>query len=285
MYTNLVTSALGLSRRRARGAPGGRPRPRPGQHPGRRARALRPDRGHARPSTRKVEACRLVKELGWPLTLNVVLHRQNIDRIGARPRAGRGARGRPGRAGQHAVLRLGVAQPRRAAAQPGAARAGRGGRERRARAAARTAWTSSTCCPTTTAATPSPAWAGGRSGSSRWRRTATSCPARPPRRCPCPRASVRDRLPGLDLGGVAALPALPGHRTGCPSRAAAATGRRSTSGDAAARRSSSPGTRRHRPGLPPVPRPRPRRRRRCAAANEGPATLTLVPRPHRVGEP
>jgi pyrroloquinoline quinone biosynthesis protein E len=44
LYTNLITSALGLSSRRA--------------------------------------AARLVKELGWPLTLNVVLHRHNIDRIG-----------------------------------------------------------------------------------------------------------------------------------------------------------------------------------------------------------
>jgi pyrroloquinoline quinone biosynthesis protein E len=31
---------------------------------------------------RKLAAARLVKKLGWPLTLNVVLHRQNIDRIG-----------------------------------------------------------------------------------------------------------------------------------------------------------------------------------------------------------
>jgi pyrroloquinoline quinone biosynthesis protein E len=32
---------------------------------------------------RKVEAMGVVKELGWPLTVNVVLHRQNIDRIEA----------------------------------------------------------------------------------------------------------------------------------------------------------------------------------------------------------
>jgi pyrroloquinoline quinone biosynthesis protein E len=32
---------------------------------------------------RKLEAARLVSELGWPLTLNVVLHRGNIDRIEA----------------------------------------------------------------------------------------------------------------------------------------------------------------------------------------------------------
>ena len=31
---------------------------------------------------RKLAAARLVKKLGWPLTLNVVLHRYNIDRIG-----------------------------------------------------------------------------------------------------------------------------------------------------------------------------------------------------------
>jgi PqqA peptide cyclase len=30
---------------------------------------------------RKLAAARLVKELGWPLTLNVVLHRHNLDRI------------------------------------------------------------------------------------------------------------------------------------------------------------------------------------------------------------
>ena len=31
---------------------------------------------------RKLAAARLVKKLGWPLTLNVVLHRHNVDRIG-----------------------------------------------------------------------------------------------------------------------------------------------------------------------------------------------------------
>ena len=30
---------------------------------------------------RKIEAMNVVKELGWPLTMNVVLHRQNIDRV------------------------------------------------------------------------------------------------------------------------------------------------------------------------------------------------------------
>ena len=82
MYTNLVTSALGLSRRRAEEL-----RAEGVDHVQVSVQADEPavsDRIAGTPSfTRKVEACRLVKELGWPLTLNVVLHRQNIDRIGA----------------------------------------------------------------------------------------------------------------------------------------------------------------------------------------------------------
>jgi PqqA peptide cyclase len=82
MYTNLVTSALGFSRRRAEEL-----RAAGVDHVQVSIQADEPaisDRIAGTPSFgRKVEACRLVKELGWPLTLNVVLHRQNIDRIGA----------------------------------------------------------------------------------------------------------------------------------------------------------------------------------------------------------
>jgi pyrroloquinoline quinone biosynthesis protein E len=80
LYTNLITSALGLSRRRAEQL---------------RAAGLDhvqisiqadeaavSDRIAGTPSfERKIEAARVVKKLGWPLTLNVVLHRQNIDRV------------------------------------------------------------------------------------------------------------------------------------------------------------------------------------------------------------
>jgi PqqA peptide cyclase len=80
LYTNLVTSALGLSRRRAEAL---------------RAAGLDhvqisvqadhaaiSDRIAGTPSfDRKIEAARVVKGLGWPLTLNVVLHRRNIDRV------------------------------------------------------------------------------------------------------------------------------------------------------------------------------------------------------------
>ena len=82
MYTNLVTSALGLSRGRAEEL-----RAAGVDHVQVSVQADEPaisDRIAGTPSfARKVEACHLVKELGWPLTLNVVLHRQNIDRIGA----------------------------------------------------------------------------------------------------------------------------------------------------------------------------------------------------------
>jgi pyrroloquinoline quinone biosynthesis protein E len=80
LYTNLITSALGFSPRRAEQL---------------RAAGLdhvqisiqadepvRSDRIAGTPSfRRKVTAARLTKKLGWPLTLNVVLHRDNIDRV------------------------------------------------------------------------------------------------------------------------------------------------------------------------------------------------------------
>lgn len=80
MYTNLITSGLGFSERRAE-----------------RLRAAGLDHvqvsvqadeetlsdriAGTRSFHRKLEVAALVKRLGWPLTLNVVLHRHNIDRI------------------------------------------------------------------------------------------------------------------------------------------------------------------------------------------------------------
>jgi pyrroloquinoline quinone biosynthesis protein E len=82
MYTNLVTSAIGLSRPRAEAL-----REAGLDHVQVSIQADEPvlsDRLAGISSfDKKMEAARLVKELGWPLTLNVVLHRQNIDRIGA----------------------------------------------------------------------------------------------------------------------------------------------------------------------------------------------------------
>ncbi len=81
LYTNLITSSVGLSQRRAEEL---------------KAAGLDhvqisiqadeqslSDRIAGTPSyEKKVAAARMVKELGWPLTMNVVIHRHNIDRIG-----------------------------------------------------------------------------------------------------------------------------------------------------------------------------------------------------------
>jgi PqqA peptide cyclase len=80
LYTNLITSALGLTPRRA-----GQLRAAGLDHVQISVQADEPalsDRLAGTPSfTRKLAAARLVKTLGWPLTLNVVLHRQNLDRV------------------------------------------------------------------------------------------------------------------------------------------------------------------------------------------------------------
>lgn len=80
LYTNLVTSAIGFSRPRAE-----KLRAAGLDHVQISVQADEPvlsDRIAGLPSfQRKIEAARMVKELGWPLTLNVVLHRKNIDRV------------------------------------------------------------------------------------------------------------------------------------------------------------------------------------------------------------
>ncbi|HKS49996.1 MAG TPA: pyrroloquinoline quinone biosynthesis protein PqqE [Amycolatopsis sp.] len=81
LYTNLITSALGLSRRRA-----GQLRAAGLDHVQISIQADEPAVSDRIAGTvsfgRKIEAAHLVKSLGWPLTLNFVLHRHNIGRIG-----------------------------------------------------------------------------------------------------------------------------------------------------------------------------------------------------------
>lgn len=82
MYTNLVTSALGLSRRRAdQLAAAGLGHV---QISVQGADAATSDRiAGTRSFDRKITAAHLVNELGLSLTLNAVLHRHNIDQVGA----------------------------------------------------------------------------------------------------------------------------------------------------------------------------------------------------------
>jgi PqqA peptide cyclase len=79
-YTNLITSALGLTPRRAHELlAAGLDHV---QISLQADEAALSDRLAGTPSfERKLAAARLVKELGWPLTLNVVLHRHNVDRL------------------------------------------------------------------------------------------------------------------------------------------------------------------------------------------------------------
>lgn len=80
LYTNLITSAVGLTEKRAAAL----------KHAGldhvqisvQADEAGLSDKIAGTPAfDKKVAAARLVKSLGWPLTLNVVLHRHNLDRI------------------------------------------------------------------------------------------------------------------------------------------------------------------------------------------------------------
>jgi pyrroloquinoline quinone biosynthesis protein E len=80
LYTNLITSAVGLTPRRAEQL-----RAAGLDHVQISVQADEPALSDRIAGTRsfahKTAAARLVKDLGWPLTLNVVLHRHNIDRV------------------------------------------------------------------------------------------------------------------------------------------------------------------------------------------------------------
>ena len=81
LYTNLITSAPGLSARRAEQLKiAGLDHVQISIQADEQSLSDRiagtPSFGH------KIEAARMVKEMGWPLTMNVVIHRHNIDRIG-----------------------------------------------------------------------------------------------------------------------------------------------------------------------------------------------------------
>jgi len=80
-YTNLITSASGLSRRRAEELKtAGLDHVQISIQADEQSLS---DRIAGTPSyERKVAAARMVKELDWPLTMNVVIHRHNIDRMG-----------------------------------------------------------------------------------------------------------------------------------------------------------------------------------------------------------
>jgi len=191
MYTNLVTSAIGLSRRPGGGAQDRRPRPRPGQHPGRRTHPLRPDRPHPvlRPQDRGrphgdghgLAAHGERRAAPAEQSTGVPRHPRTWPRSWApggsswptpSTTAGACSTARP-----LLPSRAQLERPRRWSAPHGSAwRAG---------------WTSCTSCPTTTAATRSPAWALGQPAADvAPNGDALPCPAA--QSLPLPRASVRE---------------------------------------------------------------------------------------------
>ena len=81
LYSSLITAGTLFTRERARGAEGGRARPRADLDPEPGRRGERPHR--RQPVVREEDRgrARCAKELDFPLTINCVLHRQNLDRI------------------------------------------------------------------------------------------------------------------------------------------------------------------------------------------------------------
>ena len=187
---------------------------------------------------RKLAAARLVKKLGWPLTLNVVLHRHNIDRIarilGLAEELG------ADRIELANTQYYGWALRNRDALLPSRAQLERAEAVvRAARERLRGRMEIIYVLPDYYSRYPKPCMGG-------WgRRQLTVAPNGDVLPCPTaheclplPRASVREHALAWIWARVPRLPALPRRRTGCRNPAGAATAASSTSAAAAARRSS-----------------------------------------------
>ena len=175
-------------------------------------------------SQRKRALAAEVVRLGLPLTVNVVVHRANIERIGDDGRAGAGAR--RSRVEIAHVQYYGWALKNRARADADA-RAGRARRRRRSRNCARaiTAASSSTpWCPTITRAFPSPASAAGAGARSTSRRPARCCPATPRNRSPAWNSGTCAIMRSPTSGRIRRPSTRSAAPPGCRSRARAARG-------------------------------------------------------------
>ena len=199
-----------------------------------------------------------MKELGWPLTLNVVLHRQNIDRIGAVLRLAEELEA--DRVELANTQYYGWAWRNRDALLPSRSQLEQA---EEVVSAARTRLKGRMdviyVLPDYYSRYPKPCMGGWAQRQLTVAPNGDVLPCPAAQTLPLPRASVRDRLPGPDLDGVAALPGLPGHRLD-----AGAVPELRPQGD---RLRGMPlpglpahrGRGAHRSGLPPVPRPRHRR--------------------------
>ena len=217
---------------------------------------------------KKLEAARAARELGFPLTINCVLHRQNLDRIeqllalalelGAQ------------RLELANTQYYGWAVPNQQALMPTREQLERGEEAvQRFRERVGPRSRCSGCSPTSSRTCRSRAWAAG--AGRRWssRRTARCSPARPPRRSPGSSSPASATIAGVDLARVRRVRALPRHGLDAgalpllPARAPGGGLRRlPLPGAAAHGRRDGDGSR-----LPLLAPPRPRRRRPRARAD------------------
>ena len=197
---------------------------------------------------KKLAAARVAKELDFPLTINCVLHRQNLDRIEELLELTLELGAQRLELANTQYYGWAVAQPGGADAVAGAAASAR---RRPSSASVSGSARRSTCCgcsPTSTRSCRSRAWAAGAGRRWWWLRTARSCPARPRRRSPGSSSPTSATIRWSGSGTSPTRSRASAARTGCRSRAGRARSgaRRRIGAAAAARRCGSRATRRPR---------------------------------------
>ena len=130
-------------------------------------------RGHAK----KQETARMVRAADLPLTVNAVMHRQNLHHLEAMI-AMAVERGTPNASkSPRCSTTAGHSRTDRRSCRRGSSWTKQRRSSRRPGSASRASWRSTTWCPTTTRADQNPAWAAGAASSSTSRRPARCCPA------------------------------------------------------------------------------------------------------------
>ena len=227
---------LGGRRPRARIARSpSRRRPRADLDPGQRAESADHIAGYEGAFARKSALAAEVVRLGLPLTVNMVVHRANIDRIHEMV-----ALALPLGASRVEIAHVqyyGWALKNRATPDADA-RAGRagGGEVEELRESIRAASSSMRSCRITTRACPSRAWAAGAGARSTSRRPGACCRATPPKSFPDWSSGRCAIMRSRTSGGTRRRSAPSAEPTGCRSRAQLRDARR-ISAAAAARRS------------------------------------------------
>ena len=237
LYTNLITSAVGITAATLEKLADGRPRPRADLDSGQRRRKRRPHRRlrrRLRPQAGARRRSRAPENSADGQRRHAPRQYRPPRRDG---RAGADARRQPGRDRARAILRLGAEEPRRADADAPSRSSAPPPRSRHCGRGIAARSSSTPWCPIITRGCRSPASAAGAGARSTSRRPARCCPATPPSRFPASNsgrcASIRS-----PTSGRTRRPSMPSAApTGWRSRAESAPGAISISAAAAARRS------------------------------------------------